>query len=246
MSTKPGTIWRERLLARYYYGRPGWSDGTTQFHALVGQFAKPGCRILELGAGPDNPTTAFLAQQGVVTGLDIDPAVKSNHHCRNAYVYDGVHVPLPSNSFDLVVSNYVCEHIEDPPRVCREIHRVLRPGGAYIFRTPNLWHYVSIISRLSPHWLHRLLANKARALAPETHAPYPTYHRMNTRRVCRSVLERQGFSVVRSFCIEPEPSYAMASRVMFYPAMAWERVLNSSWLFESLRANILCVAQAIK
>ena len=147
MSTKPGTIWRERLLARYYYGRPGWSDGTTQFHALVGQFAKPGCQILELGAGPDNPTTAFLAQQGVVTGLDIDPAVKSNHHCRNAYVYDGVHVPLPSNSFDLVVSNYVCEHIEDPPRVCREIHRVLRPGGAALaggmYRFMPEWRRVS-------------------------------------------------------------------------------------------------------
>lgn len=33
-------------------------------------------------------------------------------------------------SFDVVVATQMLEHVPDPPRVVREAHRVLRPGGA--------------------------------------------------------------------------------------------------------------------
>ena len=242
MTNDSRTTWRGRVLSKYYYGRAGWSDGTTRFHNLIARYAADGSEILELGAGPANRTTEFLAGRGAVTGVDVDPDVLANHFCSRAIVYDGIRLSLPSNSFDVVVSNYVCEHIEHPPAVCGEIHRVLRPGGTFIFRTPNLWHYVSIISSLTPHWLHRLVANRARGLS-DYHEPYPTFHRMNTRRSCRRILRGQGFQIVHCTCIEPEPSYAMASPLMFYPAMAWERLINSTSALEDLRANILCVAR---
>jgi len=242
MTNDPRSAWRSHVLSKYYYGQPGWSDGTTQFHSLVGRYAGEGREILELGAGPANRTTEFLAGRGIVTGVDVDPDVLANRFCSRAIVYDGIKLPLPSNSFDVVVSNYVCEHIENPAAVCREVHRVLRPGGAFVFRTPNLWHYVSIISSLTPHWLHRLVANRARALSGH-HEPYPTFHRMNTRRTCRRILRGQGFQIVHCTCIEPEPSYAMGTPLMFYPALAWERLINASTSLEDLRANILCVAR---
>ncbi len=238
--------WQQSALDKYYYGRADWQDGTTQFHELIRQYAPSDADILELGAGPTNKTTAVLASLGTVTGLDIDPAVRENIHCQQAVVYDGVTIPLETDSFDLVVSNYLCEHIEHPLELTREIFRVLRPGGRYIFRTPNLYHYVSVVAKCTPHWFHHRIANRVRGLAEDSHEPYPTYHRMNTRHSCLNMLAEAGLRVEVLRLIECEPSYGMSSRLLFYPFMAWERVLNSTSLLASLRSNILCIARAEK
>jgi ubiquinone/menaquinone biosynthesis C-methylase UbiE len=44
---------------------------------------------------------------------------------------------FPDNSFDLVVSFQVIEHIQDDVLFLKEIHRVLRPGGKALLTTPN-------------------------------------------------------------------------------------------------------------
>ena len=41
--------------------------------------------------------------------------------------------------------------------------------------------------------------------------------------------------------IEKEPSYGMASRLLFYPFLAYERTVNSTEAFAPLRANIPAV-----
>ncbi|MCK5225288.1 MAG: class I SAM-dependent methyltransferase [Planctomycetes bacterium] len=238
--------WQKKLMHKYYYGQAGWVDGTSRFHRLIKQFAPSSAKILEIGAGPTNPTTGFLRSLGTVTGIDVDTAVRNNQYCETALVYDGVHIPCDNNSYDLVVSNYVCEHLENPLQVCREIYRVTRPRGHYIFRAPNLWHYVSLAAKFSPQWFHKLIANKLRDLPKEAYDPYLTYHRMNTKKVCSKILSQTNFKIEIIKMIESEPSYGMASPFLFYPLMMSERLLNSSSIFENFRANILCVASADK
>jgi SAM-dependent methyltransferase len=56
------------------------------------------------------------------------------HEAVELHVYDGVHLPLPDASIDLVVSHEVFEHIADVPAVLNELARVLRPDGRiYIY-----------------------------------------------------------------------------------------------------------------
>ena len=38
-------------------------------------------------------------------------------------------LPIPDQSIDVVVSDFVFEHIQDPARAARELDRVLKPGG---------------------------------------------------------------------------------------------------------------------
>ena len=52
-------------------------------------------------------------------------------------LYTGQGVPFECESFDLVVSFQVIEHIEDCSRYLRDIKSVLRPGGVALFSTPN-------------------------------------------------------------------------------------------------------------
>lgn len=44
---------------------------------------------------------------------------------------------FPDESFDLVITSDVFEHVRHPYVAFREVHRVLRPGGAHVFTVPG-------------------------------------------------------------------------------------------------------------
>jgi SAM-dependent methyltransferase len=46
-------------------------------------------------------------------------------------------LPFPDQTFDLIVSKDVFEHLMDPLFVLSEIRRVLKPGGMFLFHVPN-------------------------------------------------------------------------------------------------------------
>lgn len=62
--------------------------------------------------------TADLHQPGVTHRLDI------------------TRIPLPDDSYDVVMAHHVLEHIEDDRAAMRELFRVLMPGGIAILSTP--------------------------------------------------------------------------------------------------------------
>lgn len=107
-------------------------------HPLKGQ------RVLEIGAG-SGVISALLAErvgdEGSVTAVDvIDERV-----IRNGYDFirvEGVRLPLPSESFDVVVSNHVLEHVGGPEQQLThltEIARVMRRNGIGYLAVPNRW-----------------------------------------------------------------------------------------------------------
>jgi len=233
--------WQQDYMNRFYRNRSGWIDGTTEFHELCRGVTHPGAKILEIGAGPSNATTDFLAECGDVHGLDPDEAVKSNRALVNARLLQGSEFPWHDATFDACVSNFVLEHVEDPLQHFREVSRVLKPGGRYVFRTPNRFHYVSVVAAATPHWFHELVANALRKLPKDAHEPYPTYHRVNTRGVIRDLAKEAGLEVVELRMVEKQPSYGMIARPLFLVLSAYERVVNATSLLETFRSNIFGV-----
>jgi SAM-dependent methyltransferase len=235
--------WQQQYLDRFYRGRKNWVDGTTQFHELIRKHLPGDKHVLELGPGPHNQTSNFLSNTfASVDGLDVDEEASHNPALRRAHIYNaGDEWPIMADSYDAVVANYVAEHLPAPANTLVEAYRVLRPGGLFIFRTPNLWHYTSVASWVSPHWFHNLVANRLRNLPRGSHDPYPTYYRMNRRRTIRGIMRKVGFREVELITIEKEPSYGMSSRTLFCLFMGYERIVNGSKLFSMFRANILGV-----
>lgn len=78
----------------------------------------------------------------------------------------GERIPMRSNSFDIVYSTNVLEHVQHPAAVLGEVVRVLRPGGIAQMVVPNygsFWegHYGMFWPPYTPHWLGRLLVRAA-------------------------------------------------------------------------------------
>jgi len=233
--------WHERYLQRFYDRSRGWQDGTQEFHHLCSRVIPSAGRILEIGSGPSNATSRFLAGLGELHGLDPDPDVRNNSALASASLLENDRFPYTDGSFDACASNYVIEHIADPLQHLTEVRRVLRPGGVYVFRIPNRFHYVTMVSALTPHRAHLLLANRLRGLSQESHDPYPTLYRMNSGRAVRRFAKRAGLTVEHLVLIEKEPTYGAASRSLFLAFTGYERVVNSTDLLQNLRSTILAV-----
>jgi len=235
------STWQERLTHHFYRGRDGWIDGTEEFHRLFARVVAPQAKILEIGAGPSNPTSRFLSSLGKLHGVDPDASVRSNEALLEALVIRDERLPFPNEAFDCCVSNYVAEHIANPELHLAEVARVLRPGGAYVFRTPNRYHYVSLTASLTPHWVHELVANRLRNLSENAHCPYPTVYALNSESAIKRNASEAGLKVEELRLVEKEPSYGMSSRALFLAFMCYERLVNASELLSSFRANIFAV-----
>ena len=232
--------WRESYYKRFYADKKGYIDGTTEFHNLCRHHISEKSAVLEVGAGPSNQTSEFLS--GIskqLIGLDIDEEVKGNKFLSKAYTYDGKLFPFDDECFDAVVSDYVLEHVENPVLLCNEIRRVLAPGGVFIFRTPNIYHYIPMLSRFLPMWL----SNWSRNLPADAHDPYPTVYKFNSAAQYRRILNETGFEILEMSMVEKEPSYGMKSRLLFFPMMVYERIVNYTEMLSWLRVNIFCAAK---
>lgn len=230
----------DHLFEKHYYSQPNFVDGSSHFHQLCRRHIERGAEILEIGAGASNPTSDLLADIGSVTGLDVSEEVLQNRSLARAQVFKGGAFPLPDASFDACISNYVLEHVGDPSTHFSEVARVLKTRGTYCLRTPNLWHYVTLASRMLPHRAHLALANRLRGLE-NGHNPYPTFYRANSLCAVRTLARSAGLSIEVFSMIEAEPWYGRWHAALFYPMMWYERLVNSSEMLEALRANILAV-----
>lgn len=227
----------EDLVKRFY--SDARYDGTAVFYSWVRDYVRRDMVMLNLGAGPEvgRSLRSFRGEAARVVGADIDPAVLNNPGLDEAHVCS-VLLPFTDRSFEVVISDYVLEHIEKPAVFMAEVHRVLKDGGSFFFRTPNQFHYVSIAARLTPHSIHRYMANRLRMLNKDAHEPYPTYFRLNTGSAIRSFAYRAGFSQLELRFVETEPSYLKFSRIAFLAGVAYERLVNRFEVLAPLRANI--------
>jgi ubiquinone/menaquinone biosynthesis C-methylase UbiE len=229
----PAPTLRDKLFSYYYFSRPQFVNGTAHFFSLMSLRIRIDSRILEIGAGPSNPTSEYLSGIGRVIGLDISEAVTRNRFVAEAHTYDGRQFPFSDASVDACVSDYVLEHVADPLTHFKEVARVLRPGGVFCFRTVNLWHYIFMVSRLTPLWVHKMVALSSASGRTEA---YPTHYKANSLARLRWLQRIAGLDAVELNSVEAEPSYASA--VTFFPMMAYERLVNSTSRLARFRAGI--------
>ena len=99
--------------------------------------------VLDLGCNTGYGTVRISSVARRVVGADVSARAIDAARSRpdgdrvDWTVIDDDRLPFAADSFDLVTSFQVIEHVDDPLPWLREICRVLRPGGTAILTTPN-------------------------------------------------------------------------------------------------------------
>ncbi len=224
-------------IDRHFY--PGvadhWDDELLRLTIL--ETARPDWNVLDLGAGAGLVRQMnFRGFVRRVCGVDPDPRVLQNPALDEAKVGAGEAIPFPGEEFDLVFADNVLEHLPDPTAVFREVWRILKPGGAFIFKTPNRRHYVPILARLTSHRFHEMVTRLRGRQAADT---FPTLYRANTPGALRRLAAKTGFRIDELRLVESRPEYLRISAPTYLMGMAYERLLNASPLLAPLRVVML-------
>jgi SAM-dependent methyltransferase len=103
----------------------------------------PGREVLEIGTGTGALLNTLIARGCRARGVELrSDLIAAAHQWFGPLPIEqvtGVTLPFKDQSFEVVVSFDVLEHIPDTDAHLAEVSRVLRPGGAYLIQTPNKW-----------------------------------------------------------------------------------------------------------
>lgn len=114
------------------------SNKARQIEAVVADFiGRPvvGMATLDIGCG-NGGISDWLAEDNRHSAVDVADQRKGACDYDFALVSDE-RLPFDDDSFDLVLSNHVIEHVSDQQSHLREIRRVLKPSGCVYLATPN-------------------------------------------------------------------------------------------------------------
>ncbi|MDQ6611160.1 MAG: class I SAM-dependent methyltransferase [Gemmatimonadota bacterium] len=141
------------------------------------KWVKPGDKVLEIGFAPGKQL-AWIAQAlgASVSGIDFSaPGVRSSEQlfrhlglkgdlrCEDVFA-----TSFPLGTFDVVYSQGVIEHFQDPQAIVRQHFELLRPGGVAVITIPNYGGiYGRLQARLDPE---NLSIHNTRIMSPEAFA----------------------------------------------------------------------------
>jgi SAM-dependent methyltransferase len=111
------------------------------FDALEKELFRQGSpRVLDIGCATGALLLRLRERGWRVKGVEISP---SAGYAREQRGLDVRTLPLeenhfPPDSFDLILSSHLIEHLNEPGAFVREVYRILRTGGRFLVTTPNI------------------------------------------------------------------------------------------------------------
>jgi SAM-dependent methyltransferase len=183
-----------RLFRDHHHG----VDSIVVLFAFAQLLATDATTIVDVGCGrgamidPDTGERRLhdLRMTGrTVIGIDVDPVGAENPVIDEFRQISDGSWPLDDGSVDLALCDWVLEHIASPEEFVGELHRVLRPGGAFVARTVSKGSVLSRTARLVPNRHHSRVLSRLQPRREEQDV-FPTVYRMNTPQDLAKVFDR--------------------------------------------------------
>ncbi len=186
--------------------------------------------MLDVGCGPAGLVAGYDTYAEAVVGID--------EYLTHFTEFDGSFgitklaesrldaLPFPDETFDVVTSSWVLEHIKHPNISMQEVARVLKPGGRFIFITPNALNYVVMLRRLVPESISKQLVK----LIYDRDEDFinPTYYQMNTPHDVERICAGAGLYAERLQTIG-DPTYLAVNEIAFQLSLVIESWLDDAY-----------------
>lgn len=115
----------------------------------------------------------------------------------------------------------------------------MKPGGAVVFLTANMWDYGTLIARLIPNRFHARIVSKVEGRKEED--TFPTAYRTNKKTDVMRLSKSNNFEIESFDYLSQYPNYLMFNGGLFFVGMCYEKIISQVNAFSFLRGWILVV-----
>lgn len=149
-SNQDSLIKFQQRMTNYYISSPyhdsyikginaKWQEGVHNPQIQMCSMIPANSSILEVGCGDGSCAREIisLVENCSYTGVDLDENMWKSRTDFNFIAATADNLPFSINSFDVVLSMFVIEHLVFPSRFIDEAWRVLKPGGLFITIAPD-------------------------------------------------------------------------------------------------------------
>lgn len=219
---------QNQLREQYRQRRPTWRPATEQYAALVRDALRPSAHVLDIGCGRGGLVEQLDHPLAQVVGIDPDWQSLQQHRLPLPRVVGWSDaLPFAPAHFDVAFASWVLEHLADPARTFAALRRVLRPGGVFVFITPNGRHPLAWLNgslgRIG--WLQDRLVAKLYGRASAD--AFPTWYRANSPAALEVLCAAHGFALETLYCIA-DPTYLAFHPALFPALCRFEEQLPAS------------------
>lgn len=208
------------------------------YENLINSALKPDSVLLDAGCGRGAPVLRkYTGKARKLIGVDFEEFIAPISGIELVRGDIGKMDSVDSGSVDMVISRAVLEHVQSPEAVLKEINRVLKPNGHFIFLVPNLYDYSSIISFVVPNKYHPGIVSKVEGRKVDD--VFPTYYRINTKKAVYDTAKAAGFEISTFEYLGQYPHNLMFNKYLFLLGTCYEKLLEKVELLAFLRGWIL-------
>lgn len=198
-------------------------DGSIEFFFRLSCFIDRNHKVLDLGAGRgswfyDDPSYIRKSLRDIKNkckeyiGLDIDESVLENQTThKNFIMKENNPFPFKDKTFDVIICDYVFEHINNPGYFTNEINRVLKVGGLVCGRTPHNLNYIVMISKILPRFIHNFIIQKSQPNRKQEDI-FKSYYKLNTKSMIKKYFKTY---YDHSYIYVSEPTYYFSNKYFF-------------------------------
>lgn len=229
---------RKKILPELRYSQEFYED-------LLKSLVSENINWLDLGCGHHllppwrfKQERELIEKAGFVVGIDYDFPSLVKHKTIKMKAQAAIEfLPFKSGFFDAATANMVVEHLSDPRVQFKEICRVLKPGGIFIFHTPNEYGYFSMARKVVPEFLVKKMAK----MLDEREAGdvFKVFYKANTAKKIEALAEETGFSVEKIKFVGSDAAAALIPPVAVLELL-WIKILMAKRL-QKLRTNLIVV-----
>jgi ubiquinone/menaquinone biosynthesis C-methylase UbiE len=214
----------EKVLKEHVNGNTKWLD--------------LGCGHQVLPFWREAEERELVGRCGTIVGMDYDLPSLQKHRSVSLRVRGHIDsLPFKDSHFDLVTANMVVEHLGDPALQFREINRILKPGGVFLFHTPNARGYPTLINQMVPEKLkHKLIFILDGRQEDDV---FETHYCANTQSDISELAQSTGFQVA-NFRLTVSDAVCALIPPIAVPELIYLRLLMTK-RFRSWRTNIITV-----
>jgi len=227
----------EAIESRYF---PDHRWPADVYKKLLSACDGPGLKVAHLGCGHDQVEVRECFLKSRIVGFDMDLAALTRYRPTFCVLANLEMIPVQDNSFDLLISEFVLEHLKDPGRVFAECHRILRPGGEFIFLTINRNSIPAWVARVTPLYFHRWI-KRMLPRPTQDEDVFPTYYRCNRYSTLSQILKHYRFEEIDFQYLDGSFDYLQFSPLLYRLGNLFNVMLLRFEILKGLRVALLGV-----